>query len=135
MSEISNAKLDSKKMILIDDDPTYCAVMRKVAAKNNISLDIFQSIMEVSAAANEVRDHYQAAIIDFDLGQVNGIEITGYLGALLGEVPMILVSASDRQADVEKAKIRIRAFMNKSSGFESILRQADAACEEIAIAS
>ncbi len=118
------------RMILIDDDPTYCAIMRRIAARKKIDLDIFPSIMDVSASADEIHGAYTAAIIDFDLGQVNGVEITGYLGSLLGEVPMILVSSTDRSEVAKQAEGRIVAFFNKASGFESILDKAELVCHQ-----
>jgi DNA-binding NtrC family response regulator len=123
------------RMILIDDDPTYCSIMRKIAAKKNISLDIFPSIMDVAEAGSEVHGAYLAAIIDFDLGQVNGLEITGYLGSLLGDVPMILVSGTDRTEEAKRASGKIKAFINKSDGYDFILEKAEAASHGILLAS
>jgi DNA-binding NtrC family response regulator len=120
---------EPKRMILIDDDPIYCAIMRKVAATKNICLDIFPSMMDVEDSAREVRGAYVAAIVDYDLGPVNGIEIISYLGSLLGDIPIILASSNDRSDALKNARCQISKFVNKAAGYSTLLEEANTASE------
>lgn len=111
-------------MVLIDDDSTYCSIMRRYAKKDGIELDTYPSIMEISAGSNELLGRYEAAIIDFDLGEVNGVEIISYLSSIFGDIPMILVSGSERSDSNCKWPELIKSFKLKSTGYQEILHEA-----------
>jgi len=112
----------SPKMILIDDDPSFTAILARFAALEGIELDTFNSLSELGFVA--LLRNYDVAIIDYDLGALNGVEIAEYMSSLLDDMPMVLISASDRSEEIAQCPCCIRAFINKSAGFDKILETA-----------
>ncbi len=110
------------KMILIDDDPSYTAILARSAALEGIQLDTFHSLSELGFVS--LLRNYDVAIIDYDLGALNGVEIAEYMSSLLDDMPMVLISASDRSEEIARCPCCVRAFINKSAGFDKILEAA-----------
>ncbi|RYZ55942.1 MAG: response regulator [Proteobacteria bacterium] len=112
----------SPKMVLIDDDPSYTAIIARCAEREGIELDTFNSLSELGFVS--LLRNYDVAIIDYDLGTLNGVEIAEYMSSLLDDMPMVLISASDRSDEISEAPCCVRAFINKSAGFNKILETA-----------
>ena len=114
-----------KKCVLIDDDETFCQIIRNFAASRGIVLDSFTSL-EQMGSLGKLSD-YAVAIVDYDLGsQLNGLEIAEYLPAFFGEMPMILVSGRDRRASNKVWPRSIKSFVHKDLGPDAILDLAQA---------
>ncbi|MBC7661033.1 MAG: response regulator [Chitinophagaceae bacterium] len=108
------------KMVLIDDDPSYTSILARCAAMEGIDLDTFNSLSELGFVS--LLRNYDVAIIDYDLGSLNGVEIAEYMSTLLNDMPMVLISASDRSEEMAAhCPHSVRAFLNKSAGFSKIL--------------
>ncbi|RYE60996.1 MAG: response regulator [Oxalobacteraceae bacterium] len=108
------------KIVLIDDDPSYTSIIARCAAKEGIQLDTFNSLSELGFVA--LLRNYDVAIIDYDLGSLNGVEIAEYMSTLLDDMPMVLISASDRTQEMgDHCPHSVRAFVNKADGFDKIL--------------
>lgn len=110
------------KMVLIDDDPSYTAILKRSAALEGIELDVFHSLSELGFVS--LLRNYDVAIVDYDLGTLNGVEIAEYMSSLLDDMPMVLISASDRSEEVAHSPHCVRAFLNKDVGFNAILEAA-----------
>lgn len=110
------------KMVLIDDDPSYTAILARTAALEGIELDVFHSLSELGFVS--LLRNYDVAIVDYDLGTLNGVEIAEYMSSLLDDMPMVLISASDRSEEAAHSPGCVRAFLNKSVGFYTILETA-----------
>ena len=111
-----------KKYILIDDDPIYQSIMTRVAQQKGIDLDVYESLLALGSIGLLAK--YDAVIVDYDLGQINGIEIAEYLSALFGDIPMILVSEKQRDPRSHPWPNCIKQFINKSLGYEYVINQA-----------
>lgn len=107
------------RIVLIDDDPSYGSVMARYAQIEGVELDIFHSLSELGFVA--LLRNYDVAIVDYELGDLNGVEIAEYMSSLLGDMPMVLISASDRTAETQNCPPCVRAFVNKSEGFNKVL--------------
>ena len=120
-----------KSFVLIDDDPLYCSIMSHVASTLGITLDYYTSLLEMGSIGRLAS--YQLAIVDYDLGPINGVEVAEYLPALLGSMPLVLISAKDRSApEGTRWPDSVARFVNKGEGTEAILR---AGCDILAARS
>ncbi len=115
----SPGEMKAPRMVLIDDDPSYTSILARCAAIEGIELDTFNSLSELGFVS--LLRNYDVAIIDYDLGSLNGVEIAEYMSSLLNNMPMVLISASDRSAEIAHCPCSVRAFLNKSAGFSKIL--------------
>ena len=111
-----------KRFVLIDDDPTYRAVMLRAAELEDMEFDVYGSIMDLGSVG--MLGRYDAAIVDYDLDGPNGVEIAEYLTAYFGDIPMILVSEKNRLPGEKGWPPSIKSFVNKSQGYAFALKQA-----------
>ncbi len=109
-----------KRVLLIDDDPDFCSLLKTLAKDLHIQLDTFQSL-EGLGSLERIHD-YSLAIFDYDLGVSNGVELAEYVDHFCDEVPVIIVSGQSRlkkQADTWPKSIQ--TFVSKKDGVYPIL--------------
>ncbi len=117
------------RLVLIDDDISFCKMLSSFALSRGIHLDCFSSLQEMGFIG--LMSRYDAAIVDFDLGSMNGIEIAEYLPAFFSEMPMILISGRDRRCKSGGHwPISIKSFIHKDQGPDAILDAALAIAEK-----
>lgn len=115
------------RILLIDDDITYCKVMGKYAERLGIALTCCTS----ADALGMIHDwKFDGAIIDFNLGAVTGYEVAAYLEMRENPVPSLIVSHSSRES-LGELPASVLAFINKSAGPEQTLNGALAICRPI----
>jgi DNA-binding NtrC family response regulator len=115
--------LRPSRVILIDDDRSFGLIMRQCAIQRGIELDYFESLAELGFVALVGR--YDVAILDYDLGNMTGVEIGEYLAALFDGMPMLLISGTLRVPNPEEIrKGNVRPFLHKNSGYDRILATA-----------
>ncbi|MBC7531213.1 MAG: response regulator [Oligoflexus sp.] len=124
----SAATVNEKRYVLIDDDPTFRAILLRAAHMYGIQVDVYESLEELGAVG--LLSRYDVAIVDYDLGAVNGLEIAEYLDILCSNTPMILVSAKDRRLNARQWPQSIKQFIPKSMGYSYILEQAERWAQE-----
>ncbi len=110
------------RMVLIDDDPSYTTILKRKAEVDGIQLDTFHSLSDLGFVA--LLRNYDVAIIDYELEEMNGVEIAEYMSTLLDNMPMVLISASDRTKEMAHCPGSVRVFVNKSDGYDAILNAA-----------
>lgn len=112
-----------RKLVLIDDDQAFCTIMQSFALSRGLALDCFTNLDEMGSIGR--LSDYAAAIVDYDLGSMNGIEIAEYLPIFFGDMPMVLVSGQRRAAESHKPwPPSIRTFVHKDEGPDTILDRA-----------
>jgi CheY-like chemotaxis protein len=111
------------RLVLIDDDPTYCTIMSRIAGEENISLTTFTSLEEMGTVGRLA--DFDVALVDYDLGGMNGIEVGEYINSFFKNKPMVLVSGSNRKDLLSKKwPPSIKAFVCKTEGYRQVLRKA-----------
>lgn len=112
-----------KRYVLIDDDASYRTILVRCAGMEGMDIDVYESLMDLGSVA--MLGRYDAAIIDYDLGALNGVEIAENISALFGDIPVILVSEKDRAPDGNKNWPKsIKKFIKKSHGYTYALSEA-----------
>lgn len=111
------------KLLLVDDDPTYGKIMHKAATLHKLHLTYCKD-MEDFAQLSDFS--FDVAIVDYNLGCVNGIELTRYIESYaMKPVPVILVSQTQQRAN-ENWPNSIREFIYKENGPTAVI---NAACK------
>ncbi|HYX33411.1 MAG TPA: response regulator [Oligoflexus sp.] len=115
--------LAKRRVILIDDDRSFGLIMKQCALQHGIELDYFESLADLGFVALVGR--YDVAILDYDLGNMTGVEIGEYLSVLFDRMPMLLISGTMRTPGPEEIKAGlVRPFMHKNKGYDLILSTA-----------
>ncbi len=96
----------------------------RAAQRYGFTVDYYTSLMDMWSVGRF--EQYNAAIIDYDLGSMSGIEVAESLPILFNEMPIVLVSGRDRldSAEPDSWPQAIRCFMNKDSGMDAIVNTA-----------
>ncbi len=110
------------KIVLIDDDETYNAIMKRAAVMLGLQLEAYTSLVDLGSVG--MLGRYDVAIVDYQLGQITGVEIAQYLSELFRGVPMVLVSQSRAVGQMRDLPDSIAAFIHKSEGYGNVLEQA-----------
>src|SRR5690606_12932211 len=108
------------RLVLIDDDPAFCSIMASFAASRGIELHYFNTLQEMGSLGRLA--DYAAAIVDYDLGSMNGIEIAEYLPVFFNDMPMLLISGRSRSNSEKRPwPSSVRRFVHKDEGPDAIL--------------
>jgi len=116
----------SPRILLIDDDPVFIAVMKRWAMMEKVQLESYVSLDEMGFIG--LFSNYDVAILDYDLGYTTGIEIARCTDALLHHMPIVIVSAKDRSLECADAPTCVKAVLQKSKGYSHILNVATNLC-------
>lgn len=113
---------DQPQIVLIDDDPTYGAVIGRWAEIEGVKMDVFHSLDDLGFVG--LLSPYDVAIVDYDLGEINGKDVAEYMESLFRNKPMVIISSIDRSRELTSCPSCVKAFMKKSAGYERILNTA-----------
>ena len=107
------------RFVVIDDDPLFGNIMTRFAKAQGTEVDYFESMREFEPCSRARR--YDAAIVDYDLGDMTGIDIAEQLQVLFGDIPLVLVSSQPRDRSIPKTWPKvIKGFVRKQAGFATI---------------
>ena len=110
----------NRSVVLIDDDLTFCKLIEAFANSRGISIDCYESLQAMGSVGK--LSNYAVAIVDYDLGSMNGIEIAEYLPVFFDDMPMVLISSQKRQSDVHTPwPSSVKRFVHKDRGADAIL--------------
>lgn len=124
--ESTQSSVRSDKIVVVDDDPVFGALMMAKAKSSGFDAKFYLSLVDMGSFAR-IKE-YDLAIIDFYMDQIRGDEIAVYVDTFFKDVPVIIVSAEDF-TESERAKKwpqTVRAFVPKMDGVDKILTTAKA---------
>jgi len=112
-----------KNFLLIDDDPLFCNLMSTTARGLGFDLEYYHSVLEMDPLGSPSR--YDLSLLDYDLGPINGLDIAHHAPQLLGDHPVILVSAYERSKILtDHLPYKICGYICKKNGAHSIISYA-----------
>ncbi|SMF36228.1 response regulator [Pseudobacteriovorax antillogorgiicola] len=111
----------SPKIILVDDDPMFGAMMLKQAEKTGISLDYYDSLSSLGFISQLAE--YDIIMVDYQMDHINGIEIAAYMPSFFDDKTVILVSATAIEEQLEALPEYITAFIHKDHGHQALLEE------------
>lgn len=117
-------------VLLIDDDPQFCALFLHLAKSLGIPARAYASLSDMTTFA-ELRN-YDVAVIDYYLQAFKGPEIAEYIDVFFSELPVVVISGGELgEVDREVWPECIREFVTKQSGAYRILDAAIAAVKKL----
>lgn len=105
-------------VVLVDDDPIFAALLKKVAIKERLNLTVILSAKEAYRTLPSL--DYDVALLDFDLGRVTGVQLSTYLQNDGQTSPVILVS-NIRDFQESEWPATVKKAVSKKAGPYSIL--------------
>ena len=106
-------KIESKeKILLLDDDKSFCLLLQKIAARHGIQLEYCLTKVEFDKV--ELLEDFNSIWIDYDLLESTGLEIAEELNDSHPDMPVILVSGSTRPfVEETDDRANIKAMVSK----------------------
>jgi CheY-like chemotaxis protein len=82
-----------KKMVVIDDDPIFHAILEAVAGYEGFEYEGYESLDEMGTFAR-LRD-YDIAVLDYSMPVMTGVEIAEYIDVFFEGLPVLLISSEN----------------------------------------
>jgi DNA-binding response OmpR family regulator len=110
------------KILLIDDDAMFRKIFARKAKASGFELESFDSLSDLGFIGK--LSEYSLGIIDYDLDITDGVEIANYVEAFCNKVPLLLISAKERNEKKDGGwPSTIKNFVSKEKGNEEILAE------------
>ena len=113
--------MTKNKIVLIDDDPGFNLIMTRVAEQMGVSLNTYESLEDLGMVS--LMNSYDIAIVDYDLGTVNGLDVANYAKSFFKDLPIYLISNQERQPSPYWPE-NIVKFSSKRNGYAGIMHMA-----------
>ncbi|NRA65513.1 MAG: response regulator [Pseudobacteriovorax sp.] len=99
------------KVLLLDDDETFCKLFQKIAEKRGIAVDYVLKAKQVDKIP--LLEDYNAVWIDYDLDETTGLEVAEKLNLNHPDIPVVMVSSTNRVFSKDGALENIKASISK----------------------
>jgi CheY-like chemotaxis protein len=111
-AKVPAATTASPRILVIDDDPLFCKMMKRTAGDNRLSVTVCKSVGEVLGLTQHLP--YDVAIVDYFFGELTAVQLVDLLGK---DVPIILISGTERaKLTNEMFPISFNRFVHKNRG-------------------
>ncbi len=124
---------DQLKILLVEDNYEHLNLTRYILRDNNVPGDVYvvrdgQEAIDYLYRKNRFADTASSprpsvVLLDLNLPRVDGKEVLRIIknDSILKDIPVIVVSSSDREEDVSYAsQMGAAAYISKSGGFEQL---------------
>ncbi len=106
---------------IIDDDPFFHFLMKKIVDENYIQLNSYYSLADIGDKRKI--ESLDVVIVDYFIDNFNGIEIAQYLASFFSKIPVVLISGQSKPPSTEgQWPTCIQAYLPKSIGALAILK-------------
>lgn len=118
-----------RKFIVIDHDLQFGERLLHVASERGYYVDCYKSMLEIGYLGRFKQ--YDVAIVNYELGDMTGLEVAEYCEKLLGNLPLILICDDEatRQKIAHSQCPAVFRCLTKQSGIYAILNAAEDASD------
>lgn len=111
---------DKPHLLLVDDDLTFCGVLKKALEKRNFEVFIAHDVSSGTQLAESVEPEY--AIIDLRIGYESGLELVKKLIGLDGNTQIVMLTGFASIATaVEAIKLGAIHYLTKPANTDEII--------------
>jgi DNA-binding response OmpR family regulator len=113
------------QILVVDDDPSFGKILNRIGQQSQVLVTVCQTLEQLRGLPEK---KFHAAIVDYDLGNFDGIEVARRLEVSDARVPVILVSQSQLvETPISCWPSNVKGFLHKALGHFAILEAALAA--------
>lgn len=113
-------KIDQPNLLLVDDDETFCSVLKSALEKRNFRVSIANNIKQGIVIANKTEPEY--AVIDLRIGHDSGLEMVKTLIALDDNTQIVMLTGfASISTAVEAIKLGAMHYLTKPAHTDEIV--------------
>lgn len=110
----------SKKLLLIDDDVSFCEVLSRALQRKGFNVDDAQSIVGATLKAKE--SYFEYAVVDLRIAQDSGLTMVKELVAIHPEIKIVVLTGYASIATaVEAIKLGAKQYLTKPATVDDII--------------
>ncbi len=118
---MTEQKLDKPRLLLVDDDETFCSILQQALEKRNFAVTAANDITSGMELAEQVIPEY--AVIDLRIGHQSGLELVEKLMKLDRNTKIIMLTGYASIATaVESIKLGAIHYLTKPANADEIVR-------------
>ncbi|MGR8981041.1 MAG: response regulator transcription factor [Gammaproteobacteria bacterium] len=116
-----NQEIDKPRLLLVDDDETYCRVLKAALEKRNYEVLVANDVATGIALAEQFLPEY--AVIDLRIGHESGLELVKKLISLDANTACVMLTGFASIATaVEAIKLGALHYLTKPANADEILK-------------
>ncbi len=117
---MSDQELDKPRLLLVDDDETFCKVLKSALEKRNYEVLVANDVVHGILLAEQSMPEY--AVIDFRIGYDSGLELVKKLISLDDNTQIVMLTGFASIATaVEAIKLGAVHYLTKPANADEIL--------------
>ena len=117
---MTTTEMDKPNLLLVDDDETFCSVLKPALEKRNFQVSIANDIKQGIALAEKTEPEY--AVIDLRIGHDSGLEMVKKLISLDDNTQIIMLTGFASIATaVEAIKLGAIHYLTKPANADEIV--------------
>jgi len=112
--------MDKPNLLLVDDDETFCSVLKPALEKRNFQVSVANDVKQGIALAEQTEPEY--AVIDLRIGHDSGLEMVKKLISLDGNTQIVMLTGFASIATaVEAIKLGAIHYLTKPANADEIV--------------
>jgi len=113
-------EMDKPNLLLVDDDETFCSVLKPALEKRNFQVSVANDVQSGISLAEQTEPEY--AVIDLRIGHDSGLEMVKKLISLDGNTQIIMLTGFASIATaVEAIKLGAIHYLTKPANADEIV--------------
>ncbi len=117
---MTNTETDKPKLLLVDDDETFCSVLKPALEKRNFQVTVANDVNQGIVLAEQTEPEY--AIIDLRIGYDSGLELVKKLTSLDENTQIVMLTGfSSIATAVEAIKLGAIHYLTKPANADEIV--------------
>ncbi len=117
---MTSKEMDKPNLLLVDDDETFCSVLKPALEKRNFQVSVANDIKQGIVMAEQTEPEY--AVIDLRIGHDSGLEMVKKLISLDGNTQIIMLTGFASIATaVEAIKLGAIHYLTKPANADEIV--------------
>jgi two-component system, response regulator RegA len=116
----NNTESDQPRLLLVDDDPTFCAVLQQALSKRDFEVLVANNLADGIEIAETMEPEY--AVIDLRIGHESGLELVRRLHSLDDHTHIVMLTGYASIATaVEAIKLGATHYLTKPADADEIV--------------
>lgn len=117
---VKHQTIQNQCVMVIDDDQAIVTLLKRRLSGLGYQVEGFTDCTEAMERFSDSPDKYDLLLTDFDMPQMSGIELAGKVQAIRADKPVVIVTATPEQVEIEQDQCLISSVISKPIAFSEL---------------